>query len=79
MQGSSGIIQFIEGLHGFLASASTGVGAAVLIGLVLFSHGFKSRSIGDRDKEHSHSVIAEYAWGVVPFVLFVLIFYWGLK
>ncbi|MCB0386286.1 MAG: hypothetical protein KDD43_12910 [Bdellovibrionales bacterium] len=79
MQIESVGLQMIEGLHGFLSTASLGIGSLVLIGLVLFSRGFRNRPAADRDQESAHSLVAEYAWGVVPFVLFAAVVVWGLR
>src|SRR5690606_6709602 len=74
---ASSVARSVDGVFNFTIWLSA-FSVALLIGaMVFFVIKYQRRSDNDKSAYITHNTLAEFLWSFIPFVLFVVIFYWG--
>lgn len=75
---ASKIAEQYDTLYAFLVWASFISCVLVIGGFIYFSIKYKRKSESDKTAYISHNAALEFLWSFIPFVIFMLVFGWGL-
>jgi len=72
------IAQHVDSLYSFLVWASFISSILVIGGFIYFGMKYKRRSDNDKTAYISHNSTLEFIWSFIPFVIFMVVFAWGV-
>lgn len=75
---ASTFAHMVDDLYAFLLWASAISSILVIGGFIYFSHKYRRRSANDKTAYISHNSTLEFLWSFIPFVIFMLVFGWGV-
>ena len=71
------IASSVDGFYSFLLISSL-ISAIILIGgMTAFIIKYKRKTATDQTAYITHNTLAEFTWSFIPFVIMMVIFYWG--
>lgn len=76
---ASSIAAEVDALYGFLVITSGVLSILIAVLIVYFAIKYRRGSPADRRQGHGHFLAMELSWIAVPFVLTMIMFYWGAK
>jgi cytochrome c oxidase subunit II len=74
---ASSVASEVDALYGFLILISIVFGVGIALALAFFAIRYRRRSADDRPPEIHGSLLLELAWTIVPFLIVMVIFFWG--
>lgn len=74
---ASTIASHVDALYGFLLAASFISCVLVIGGFVWFAIAHRRQSENDKTPWITHNNVLEFTWSFIPFVIFMIVFFWG--